>query len=144
MATPEESPATRVRAQRPPREPDTIVLVISGPLTRAHIRGLSAFVRLLLEGCDSDHIVCDVGGLVEPDAATVDALARFQLAARRLGRRVRLRHPSSELQELLALMGLSEVIPLCGGLTLESKRQAEQREKSFGVQEEGEPGDPTA
>ena len=117
MPAPEESPATRVRAQRPPREPDTIVLVISGPLTRAHIRGLSAFARLLLEGCDGDQVVCDVGGLVDPDAATVDALARLQLAARRLGRRLRLRHPSGKLQELLALMGLSDVVPVCYGLT---------------------------
>ena len=50
---------------------------------------------------------CDVGGPRLPDAATVDALARLQLAARRLGLEIRLRHASSELQELLAFVGLA-------------------------------------
>jgi ABC-type transporter Mla MlaB component len=54
--------------------------------------------------------LCDVNG-VEPDAVTVDALARLQLAARRTGCCVRLRHASDELLELVAFMGLSEVLP---------------------------------
>ena len=45
------------------------------------------------------------------DAASVDALAGGQLAARRKGRRLRLRHASSELLELIAFMGLEEVLP---------------------------------
>ena len=42
---------------------------------------------------------------------TVDALARLQLAARRHGCQVRLRHASTELLELVAFMGLSDVLP---------------------------------
>ena len=44
--------------------------------------------------------------LDRPDAVTIDALARLQLTARRLGCRLRLRHASPELRELVAFMGL--------------------------------------
>jgi hypothetical protein len=40
----------------------------------------------------------------------VDDLARFQLAARRLGWSVQLRSPSPELVELMVLVGLDDVI----------------------------------
>jgi ABC-type transporter Mla MlaB component len=55
-------------------------------------------------------VVCDVRG-AEADAATVDALARLQLAAKRVGRRVRLRNASADLLELVAFMGLADVLP---------------------------------
>jgi len=54
-------------------------------------------------------VECDVGGF-RPDAVTVDALARLQLAARRCGRRLRLRNASAELMELIAFMGLTEAL----------------------------------
>jgi hypothetical protein len=41
----------------------------------------------------------------------VDALARLQLAARRTGCQVRLRNASTELLELVAFMGLRDVLP---------------------------------
>jgi hypothetical protein len=47
---------------------------------------------------------------VEPDAVTVDALARLQLAAKRLSCRLLLRNASPELLELVAFMGLAEVL----------------------------------
>jgi hypothetical protein len=80
-------------------------------------------------------IVCDVGAL-PPDVEAVDALARLQLSARRLGLEVRLRHASSELQDLLVFAGLREV------LRVEPGGQAEQREQRVGVEEEGELDDP--
>ena len=80
-------------------------------------------------------IVCDVGALV-PDGVAVDALARLQLAARKLGFEVRLRHVSRELQELLAFTGLSEV------LRVETGGQVEQREQRVGVEKERELHDP--
>jgi hypothetical protein len=52
---------------------------------------------------------CDVAG-VEPDAVTVDALARLQLAARRIGCQVRLQNASAELRQLIAFMGLHNVL----------------------------------
>ncbi len=94
-------------------------------------------------GSDADVVVCDVGALVNPDAAAIDALARLQLTARRLGRQVWLRNASARLQELLFLMGLSDVLPLWRELRLESSGQAEQREESRGVEEKADPADPT-
>jgi ABC-type transporter Mla MlaB component len=70
-----------LRAMRPPPEPSTDVLVV------------------------------DVGRLGAPDITTVGALARLQLAAKRLGRPLRLRHASAELLELIDLAGLGEVLP---------------------------------
>ena len=80
-------------------------------------------------------IVCDVGALA-PDAVTVDALARLQLSARRLGLEIRLRHASTELQELLAFFGLRDV------LRVEAGGKAEQREQRGRVEEERELCDP--
>jgi len=82
-------------------------------------------------------IVCDVGALA-PDAVAVDALARLQLIAGRLGLEIRLRDASSELQDLLAFVGLRNV------LRVEAGGQAEQREQRLGVEEEREVDDPTA
>jgi hypothetical protein len=56
--------------------------------------------------------------------------------AARLGRRVRLRHPSAALTELLALAGLAEV------LGVEARREPEEREERVGVEEERELDDP--
>jgi hypothetical protein len=59
-------------------------------------------------------ISCDVGAL-PPDAAAIDTLARLQLTARRLGLELRLRHASSELQDLLAFAGLRDVLRVEAG-----------------------------
>jgi STAS domain len=82
-------------------------------------------------------IVCDVGALA-PDLGTVDLLARLQLGARRLGSELRLRHVSTELAELLDLVGLREA------LRVEAGGEPEQREQRLGVEEERELGDPPA
>ncbi len=55
-------------------------------------------------------VVLDVDDLVDPDCATVDALARLQLAAQERGCEVRLRNASSALLELVELMGLTHVL----------------------------------
>jgi ABC-type transporter Mla MlaB component len=127
---------------RPLPAPSTIVLAFGGRIARADIPALCERVRLLLEGCDAELVVCDVGALVDPDAVTVDALARLQLTARRLGRRIRLHHACGELQELLALMGLGDVLQVGDPSALEPGGQAEQREQAGGVQEERDPVDP--
>jgi ABC-type transporter Mla MlaB component len=90
--------------------PQTIVFAIGGPITRADLPALCERVCALLERCGAGVALCDVSG-VHPDAVTIDALARLQLAARRHGCQVRLRHASEELLELLAFMGLSDVLP---------------------------------
>ncbi len=60
--------------------PRTIAFAIGGPITRADLSGLCERVCALLQRSGADVAICDVGG-VEPDAVTVDALARLQLAA---------------------------------------------------------------
>ena len=94
-------------------------------------------------GADAGWVVCDVSALTEPDAATVEALARLQLTARRLGCRIRLRGACPRLRDLLALVGLAEVVPLLPPASgVEPQRQAEQREPTGDVQEGVEPDDP--
>ena len=88
----------------------TIAFAVDGPIARADLPGLCKRVCALLETSGADVALCDVSG-VDPDAVTIDALARLQLAAQRHGCEVRLRHASSELLELVAFMGLSDVLP---------------------------------
>jgi ABC-type transporter Mla MlaB component len=88
----------------------TIAFGVRGPISRDDLPGLCERICSLLEGSDADVALCDVSG-VEPDAVTVDALARLQLAAHRRGCQVRLRNASSELLELVTFMGLSDVLP---------------------------------
>jgi ABC-type transporter Mla MlaB component len=90
--------------------PQTIVFAVSGPIAPADLPELCHRVSALVELNSAEVVLCDVSG-VEPDAVTVDALARFQLAARRHGCQVRLRHASSELLELVTFMGLRDVLP---------------------------------
>ncbi|MGA5894154.1 STAS domain-containing protein [Streptomyces venetus] len=108
------------------------VLVLPGPVTRDEVRGLSDEVRALLHGSPARVVVCDVGDLGPPGLATVDLLARLQLAARRAGGRIRLRGPDPALRALLDLVGLR----------FEVEGQAEEREPALGVEEAVEPGDP--
>jgi hypothetical protein len=51
----------------------------------------------------------DAAGL-PADVATVETLARLQLAGRRHGYTLRLRNASAELIELIALLGLPDVL----------------------------------
>jgi len=90
--------------------PQTIAFAVSGPIARADLPGLCERVCGLLSTSGAAVALCDVSG-VEPDAVTADALARLQLAARRHGCQVRLRSASNELLELLAFMGLRDVLP---------------------------------
>jgi ABC-type transporter Mla MlaB component len=90
--------------------PQTIAFAIDGPIARDDLPGLCERVCALLEESGAGVARCDVAG-IDPDAVTVDALARLQLAARRHGCQVRLRNPSDELLELLAFMGLLDVLP---------------------------------
>jgi ABC-type transporter Mla MlaB component len=90
--------------------PHTVAFAIRGPITRADLPGLCDRVRALLSESEAGVVLCDVCG-VEPDAVAVDALARLQLAARRRRSRIQLRHASDELLELVAFMGLTEVLP---------------------------------
>jgi ABC-type transporter Mla MlaB component len=82
---------------------------IRGPIARADLPGLCSRVCSLLERREAGELGCDVAGM-PVDAVTVDALARLQLAAVRYGCRVRLLNASPELRELVAFMGLTDVL----------------------------------
>jgi hypothetical protein len=116
-------------------------------------------------------ITLDVSAL-PPDVVTIDALARLELAARRGGLRFRLHDASDQLRDLIAFVGLSDVLGTCAAdgeridrsvqtdarakpvrpdagiasdaLGVEPRRQAEEREQGVGVEEERELGDPAA
>ena len=51
----------------------------------------------------------DVAGL-PANVTTVETLARFELAGRRRGYTLRLRNAAADLLELIALLGLSDVL----------------------------------
>jgi ABC-type transporter Mla MlaB component len=86
-----------------------LAFAIHGPIAPSDLPGLCNRVCALLAQADGCDVECDVRG-VEPDAVTVDALARLQLAAARRGCRVLLRGSSPELRELVAFMGLDGVL----------------------------------
>jgi ABC-type transporter Mla MlaB component len=91
------------------RAPQTTAFTIWGPIARADLPGLCDRVCTLLAS-GAGVALCDVSG-VAADAVTVEALARLQLAAQRRGCQVRLRNASTELLELVAFMGLRDVLP---------------------------------
>lgn len=107
------------------------VLVLPGPVTRDQVPRLCDDVRAQLESTGAGVVVCDVAGLGPPGLATVDVLARMELAARRAGGRIRLRAPAPPLRLLLDLVGLR----------FELEGEAEEREPALGVEEAVEPGD---
>ena len=80
---------------------------------------------------------CDVGGL-PADGAALDALARLQLAAQRVGLELELCNASDNLCCLIRFTGLDEA------LRVEPQREPEEREERLDVEEERELGDPAA
>ena len=98
-----------------------IELVVSGRVTRADVPRLCAELEKLLYGPTGDTsgpvaaVDCDVGGVVRPDLALVEAVARLGLIARRAGgRELRLRNVPPELRSLLDLVGLAGAVGLGG------------------------------
>jgi ABC-type transporter Mla MlaB component len=90
-------------------EPRAIAFTIHGPIERADLPGLCDRVCALLQRARPEVAYCEVDG-IDPDAVTVDALARLQLAAKRRACQIRLRGASDELRALVAFMGLGDVI----------------------------------
>ena len=86
-----------------------ITFAVRGPILRADLPGLCDRVCELLTAARGKTVYCDVAW-VSADAASVDALARLQLAASRNGCRVRLRNASADLLDVVALMGLADVL----------------------------------
>ena len=89
--------------------PQTVVFAIDGPIARNNLPRLCDQVCALFDRTGADIALCDVTE-IEPDAVSVDALARLQLAVRRRGCQAGLRGASTELLDLLAFMGLRDVL----------------------------------
>jgi hypothetical protein len=106
------------------------------------VPGLCDNVCALLRASAATLILCDVGAVIDPDVAAVEALARLRVATRRLGRRMRVWNASEDFEALLAFMGLGDVLPERENLWLEVRRQPEEREERLGVEEERELADP--
>jgi ABC-type transporter Mla MlaB component len=91
------------------RVPTTTTFAVWGPIQRSDLSGLCDRVCALLSAAPVDVAYCDVR-TVPADAVTVDALCRLHVAAQRVGCRVRLRNASDELRQLVAFMGLTDVL----------------------------------
>ena len=87
----------------------TLTFSVEGPIGRDDLAGLCARICALLTEHEPAAAVCEVAG-VEPDAVTVEALSRLQLGAARAGCKIYLRNASPELLELVAFMGLADVL----------------------------------
>jgi ABC-type transporter Mla MlaB component len=122
-------------------QPKTIVLVVDS-LEPDDVPDLLARMGPGMVRADATIILCDLARLADADMATVDALARLALRARRMGCAVSLRDPSTELLELVGLAGLGEVLPCAPGSGVEVVGQSEEREEPLGVEEERDAGDP--
>lgn len=111
----EERPGPGEWGPRRPAGPeasrDVVVLTIDTSPARADIPSLCERLDILLtDRSPPDGLVCAVEVYAEPDVVLVEALARMQLTARRLGAEVRIRRAPCLLYRLLALTGLDEVV----------------------------------
>ncbi len=103
------------------------------------VRRADTGAKVVLVCGDAEIASWSLARLDRPDLAVVDQLARLQLEARRLGCAIRLRDACVELLELLALLGLDEIVT---GLR-QSSGEAEGSEQ-VGVEKIVMPDDPVA
>jgi len=88
-----------------------------GPtVTRADIPVLCAGLAEVVRGRDADVVICEVAGVTRPDVATVEALARLSLTARRHGWRLAVVGAGPDLVRLIRLLGLADLLPETGSL----------------------------
>jgi ABC-type transporter Mla MlaB component len=86
------------------------VFVVYPPVARTDLPGLCQRLADLIAACEAEVIACDLTALGVLDAVTIDLVARLDLTAIRLGRRIRLTQPDPRLSGLLRLFGLDGVI----------------------------------
>jgi ABC-type transporter Mla MlaB component len=103
------------------------VVVLAGPLDPEALATLTSQVEGVLADRDVHVVVCDVESYPAADLRLVEALARLALTAKRLGRRIRVRHASPEVRSFLAFAGLAEVLPCEDGRRGPRARSVEVR-----------------
>jgi kynureninase len=124
----------------PPPEPATGLLVVAAPVGDGDVATLCERLRAVVGASDAEVVVCDVDALAA-NARAIETVARLQLTARRLGRRIRLQRASQELEQLLAFAGLADVVAVGSGLRGRS-RHAEQRKHPCRVEKRVDGDDP--
>lgn len=91
--------------------PGTVIWMLGPVIARADIPVLCDRIALALDR-GATLVICDVSTVTRADVATIDALARLHLIARRRGGRILVRGADPRLVGLLGLVGLLEVLPL--------------------------------
>jgi ABC-type transporter Mla MlaB component len=89
-------------------------IVLRGCIERCDLDLVCERAGELMSASDGSVVVCEVGGLERSDIVAVDAIARVQVIARRLGRELRLKNATIELRDLIGLAGLDDVVALEG------------------------------
>jgi ABC-type transporter Mla MlaB component len=85
------------------------VLAVQGHLDAMAILALCEQLQSLIDS-GADLVICDVGMLDACDLVTIDALARLTLIVQRLGCTIRVTGASDQLAELIAFVGLNDVL----------------------------------
>jgi ABC-type transporter Mla MlaB component len=132
------------RDAQPPRRAASshpAVWVLEPRLGRADVPRVCAQFGTWIQDQVGGAVVCDAGAVVDPDAVTVDVLARLHLTAKRFGRRIQVEGARDRLTELLAVVGLEALLSAPAGLGVHPGRQPEQREQSLGLEERVDPHD---
>jgi hypothetical protein len=137
----DESSATRRPDGAHGNTPNADV-VVDAPIRMSSVPSLCERVRAALQASTTKRVDCDVGSVADADVVAVEAFARMQLAARRLGGSVRFQRVSAEMVELLALVGLDNVLLADFGGTDELPGETEQGEQRGGIEERVDLADP--
>jgi anti-anti-sigma regulatory factor len=87
-----------------------VVWPLGPAICRDDIPGLCDQLAVVIRYGGVRLVLCDVSAVAVHDAVLVEVLLRLQLTARRLGGRIRVRHASPQLLDLLAVTGLRDVL----------------------------------
>jgi anti-anti-sigma regulatory factor len=139
MATLEAGPDGGAGTTRPLSGPGAVDLVVTGPIARGDIERLCEGAREAFEASDAHLVVLDLAAIGDADVVTIESLARLQLTVRRAGGWIRFCGAGRELHELVAMMGLTEILRFDTGSGVEARGKAEKREEAGGVEEERDP-----
>lgn len=112
LSSSRSAPRGQPRGPASPLPPATLVVALNGRIAPDDVGPLrDRFRTVLVESADGP-VVCDVAGLVEPDATAVDLLCRLAVEARRFGRPFAIQGPAPELRGLLDLCGIAPIVPV--------------------------------
>lgn len=122
--------------------PRSVRIVVPSGITRAEIPAACETLRVAIDDGSAIEILCETPD--PTDAVTIEMVLRLHLTAVRLGAGFALRNPSPRFRELLGLCGLSGVLRVRYGPSVEPWREPEQWEQPSGIEKERDGGDPVA